>query len=89
MSFRDFRLPDALKKFGLTRREDVGLFADRAPVTPSPLLAEILSYNVPVAAAVGTEKARSELIIAPILMELRRLAKPRLPERSVGGAPAE
>jgi hypothetical protein len=78
MSFRDFRLPDALKQFGLTRREDVGVFAGRPPVIPSPLLAEILSYNVPIASAMGTEKARSELIIAPILMELRRLAKPRI-----------
>lgn len=78
MSFRDFRLPDALKKFALSRREDAGLFDALPTVTPSPLLLEILQYNVPVAAAMGTEKARSELIIAPVLMELRRVAQPRI-----------
>lgn len=36
------------------------------------LLEEILRENLPIALASNTEKARSELIIAPILVELRR-----------------
>jgi len=35
-------------------------------------LTQTLQYNVPFALAMNTEKARSELIIAPILLELRR-----------------
>jgi hypothetical protein len=40
----------------------------------SPSLRSTLDECVPLAVAIGTEKARSELIIAPILLEVRRLA---------------
>jgi hypothetical protein len=72
MSFRDFRLPDVLKRFHLVTREAPGLFADRPRVAPSPLLSELLQFNVPLASSVGTEKVRSELIVAPMLVELKR-----------------
>lgn len=45
-------------------------------MAPSALLQETLRYNVPIASAMGTEKARSELIIAPVLLELKRVARP-------------
>jgi hypothetical protein len=35
-------------------------------------LTEILRYNLPLALASNSEKARSEMIIAPILVDLRR-----------------
>lgn len=38
----------------------------------SPWLAETLHYNLPLALASNSEKARSEMIIAPILIDLRR-----------------
>ncbi|NET50856.1 MAG: hypothetical protein F6K09_19615, partial [Merismopedia sp. SIO2A8] len=40
--------------------------------TPSALLLETLAENIPLALEIDTEKARSELIIAPILVELRK-----------------
>lgn len=76
MVFRDFRLPDVLKKFDLTTSERAGLFEDRPPVVPSQSLLEMLRYNVPLASSMGTEKARSELLIAPMLVEVKRAHRP-------------
>jgi hypothetical protein len=76
MVYSDFRLPDVLNQFGLVTREAAGLFADRPRITPSPLLVETLRYNVPLASSIGNEKARSELIIAPVLVELKRVHLP-------------
>jgi len=73
MPYSDFRLPDVLEKFSLVTREAPGLFADRPPVAPSSHLLETLRFNVPLATSIGSEKARSELIIAPVLVELKRL----------------
>lgn len=76
MAYSDFRLPDVLDRFGLVTREAAGLFADRPRIAPSPLLVETLRYNVPLASSIGNEKARSELIIAPVLVELKRVHQP-------------
>ena len=43
------------------------------PIAPSPILAGLLEDTVHWAIAVGTEKAKSELIIAPALLEVKRL----------------
>lgn len=66
MSYSQFTLATLEKTFQLTIVEKVALFAN------TPLLTEILSYNVPLALANNTEKARSEMVIAPILIELKR-----------------
>ena len=50
----------------------MGTFADIPEVKMSELLEKILEYNVPLALAVASEKARSEMIIAPILIELKQ-----------------
>lgn len=73
MSYRDFSLANVLDRFSLVSREAAGLFAHHAPVTPSPLLVDTLSVNVPLAIAIGNEKARSELVVTPILVALKRL----------------
>jgi hypothetical protein len=72
MSYSDFTLETVKKKLHLQIREQVGLFANAPDVQPSGLLCETLDYNLPLALAINTEKSRSELIIAPILVELRR-----------------
>ncbi|MEH2456611.1 hypothetical protein [Nostoc sp.] len=41
-------------------------------ITASDLLTETLNYNLAIALGSNSEKARSELIIAPILVDLRR-----------------
>jgi hypothetical protein len=43
------------------------------PLAPSPVLADLLQRMSSLAAILGTEKARSEFIIAPLLFELREL----------------
>ncbi len=42
-------------------------------IAPSPTLSDYLQESLPIAAASGNEKARSEGIIYPVLLEVRRL----------------
>jgi hypothetical protein len=72
MSYSDFTLTQVKTQFGLQTEEKSGLFAAATPMEPSPLLRELLAYQVPLALAMNTEKSRSELIIAPILVEIKR-----------------
>jgi len=72
MSYSDFSLSSVKKAFDLTLIKNVDLFTGLPEVEPGELLEEILRENLPIALASNTEKARSELIIAPILVELRR-----------------
>jgi hypothetical protein len=61
-----------LTHFHLQLHETGDFFATVAPVLVSTLLQETLRENTPLALAMGTEKARSEFIIAPVLSEVRR-----------------
>jgi hypothetical protein len=72
MPYSKFTLSRAVEDFDLTVREESNLFAAIPPVIPTPLLREILIENVPWAVAVGSEKARSEGIINPVLLEVKR-----------------
>lgn len=68
---------DALaRRFGLDIREQASLYAHVAPVAVSERLRETLPQDVLLATAMRTEKARSELLTAPLLMEVRRQAPP-------------
>lgn len=78
MSYREFTFRDVKIKLGLRLVEDESLYADVADVAPSPALAEQLRMNVPLALGMNTEKARSELIIAPVLLEVLRLFEMRI-----------
>ena len=71
MAYSNFTLETVREAFQLETVQAIGIFADIEPVNPSELLATVLAKKVPVAAAIGTEKARSELIIADVLFELR------------------
>ena len=72
MSYSDFSLSSVKKAFDLTFIKNVDLFTGLPEVEPGELLETILRENLPIALASNTEKARSELIITPILVELRR-----------------
>jgi hypothetical protein len=78
MSYRDFRLSDVLDRWKLVTREAGGLFAGRPPVVPSVHFLETLRLNVRLATSIGTEKARSEFIIAPVLAELKHAVLPTI-----------
>lgn len=72
MYYSEFTLERVVKTFNLTLSEQVNLFVEIPEVECSSFLLQTLEYNIPLALAISTEKARSELIIAPILLELRR-----------------
>lgn len=73
MTYADFTLPLAVTKFGLTLDMSHDLFTPVTPVDASDLLRETLAYNAPLALSIATEKARSEMLISPILTEARRM----------------
>ncbi len=75
MAYSDFTLREVIKRFQLQLDDQSQLFAALPPVEPSPWLRSILDETAPLALAIHTEKARSELIVAPILVEIRRRAK--------------
>ena len=70
MSYSNFTLESVVTKFELEKTESIGLFSKIEPITPSDYLTTGLAKKVPLAAAIGTEKARSELIVADMLVEL-------------------
>lgn len=72
MAYSDFTLEKAQKAFDLTISEDVDLFANVPQLEPTPLLTEFLQDNAQLALKINTEKARSEMIIAPILLDLKK-----------------
>lgn len=72
MSYSNFSLEEVKQKFNLTTVENLRIFADIEPIKSSDLLQTILQDNLPVAIASNSKKARSEMIIAPILVELKR-----------------
>ncbi|MDQ2732355.1 MAG: hypothetical protein M3Y56_11915 [Armatimonadota bacterium] len=78
MAYRDFTLSDITRKFPLTLDERVDLFASTPDVAISAELEATLGDTVPLALAIHTEKARSEMIIIPILLELRRTLDRRM-----------
>ena len=71
MAYSDFTLRKVKQDFGLTLIEQGPLLTTLDPIAPSPYLVETLARNLPLAIALGTEKARSELLICPILLEVR------------------
>jgi len=73
MAYSDFTLRKVKQSFGLTAVEGGRFLPEVEPIAPSPILAGLLEDTVPWAIAVGTEKAKSELIIAPALLEVKRL----------------
>ena len=74
MAFSDFDLKTTRTQFGLTIDEQRDLFVNVQQVTVPERLREILAEWAPVALATNTEKARSEMIITPILMTAIRLS---------------
>lgn len=70
MAYSNFTLDTVLTTFQLEIVEAMDIFANIEPVTPSSELMIALRKKVPVAAAINTEKARSELIVANVLFEL-------------------
>ena len=74
MSYSEFTTIGKVKQaFGLTTVEGVRFLPQVEAIAPSLTLATFLEESLPVAVATGSEKARSELIISPVLLEVRKL----------------
>jgi hypothetical protein len=75
MSYEEFTLEQIISNFGLAIEENIELFTDTPEVQLDEFFLKYLHNNIPLAVAIGTEKAKSEMIIAPILIEMRRILK--------------
>ncbi|MHC5936535.1 hypothetical protein [Nostoc sp.] len=73
MSYSDFSLSKVKRNFNLTTVENGRFLPETQSIEPSFYLKEALSEGLPLATATGSEKARSELIISPILVEVRKI----------------
>ena len=78
MAYSDFTLNELKKRFGLKVHEQRDLFGDLAPQALPATLEDLLRRYLPLALNLNTEKARSELIIAPFLTELKLLYAERI-----------
>lgn len=70
MAYSEFTLEIAQKTFQLNTVHSIGLFSEIEPVEPSEYLTTALARKAPLATAIGTEKARSEMIVIDVLVEL-------------------
>jgi len=75
MSYSDFTLEQVIDQFSLDARTTNLTIR---PIAPSPLLETALRKYLPLATSISTEKARNELIVAPILLEIRDLFQDRI-----------
>jgi hypothetical protein len=72
MAYSSFTLSQVQSQFGL--KVDKGVFfRDVPPLIPRQRMIEAMAESAPFAATQGSEKVLSELIIAPLLFELRSL----------------
>ena len=71
MAYSDFSLTKFRKTFNITIDEETNLFGSVEPIEISEKLTSTLEETTELALAINTEKARSEMIITPILLELR------------------
>lgn len=78
MPYSHFKNIASVKRaFGLSTVEGKRLLPQVPLVPPSQALVDYLEQTLPLA-SVGSEKARSELIISPILIEVRKLLDQRV-----------
>ena len=78
MAYSDFDLKKVRTDFGIQIDEQPDLFTDVSPVQPSAMLARALAETAHLAIAINTEKARSELLITPVLLEIWRQAQAQI-----------
>jgi hypothetical protein len=74
MPYSNFTLAKVKKEFGLTTVENGRFLPSTELITPSARLEAALE-DLPWAIAVGSERAKSESMIYPVLQEVRRILK--------------
>jgi len=78
MPYNAFTLDRVRDEFGITVETRTGLFANLPRVQPDPVVVTLLNRFRGLAVSIGTEKAKSELIIAPLLTEVWRIGADRV-----------
>ncbi len=78
MAYSDFTIADLKRRFSLTIDESKDLFAHVPEADLPAVLTETLARYLPLALNLSTEKARSELLIAPVLVEFKLLHRDRI-----------
>ena len=79
MSYSEFTTILKVKvAFGLTTIEGPRFLPQITPIAPSATLTDFLANSLPVAVATGSEKARSEMIITPVLLEVRKILQEKI-----------
>jgi hypothetical protein len=73
MSYSDFTLRKVKQTFGINTVEGQKFLPEIQPIAASVTLTSFLEESLPLAIATGSEKARSELIISPVLVEVRKI----------------
>ena len=72
MPYSSFTIEEVESKFNLNLQK--GHFLPNIePISPSLMLEQFLNITLPLARETGSEKARSEFIVSPILVEVRTL----------------
>ncbi len=71
MAYGDFTLETIVEQENL-RVQDTAIFEMIEPIAPTEWLQETLSRSTTLGLFSGTEKARSEFIVVPILLEIER-----------------
>lgn len=72
MAYSNFTLRKVKTDLHLAVEENTSLFPEIQPIPPSDYLTFALQEHLPLVTAINTEKARSELVIMPVLIEVRR-----------------
>jgi hypothetical protein len=75
MAYSDFTVGKVKQAFGITTIEGSSFFPAMPPIAPSQTLVDFLAETLPLAVALPSEKAKSELLISPILVEVRKYLK--------------
>ncbi len=78
MAYSEFTLESVVPTFQLQKIDTTDLFSEVETVPPSDHLTTALAKKAALATAIGTEKARSELIVADVLVELREHCEKRI-----------
>jgi hypothetical protein len=78
MAYSDFTIPELKSRFQLVIDESSNLFAAAPEMDLPPVLTNTLARYLPLAVNLNTEKARSELVIAPILADFKLLHRDRV-----------
>ena len=73
MAYSDFTLTQLRERFDLQIASITGAFESALPIAPSAFLVTAIERGMPVALGRGREKARSEALVLPVLLEVRAI----------------